>query len=102
MLQIAAVAIDNHSLKCSSSDNHPNVSQIAPRIDLLIRLGAIFLLKSSLATQLCTFVKVTFFTLHSFLDETAGRTLSLAAAHFRGNVSEKCQIEPVSAQPLQP
>lgn len=48
-----AVARNDHSLKCLNS-----VLQIAPYIDLLMRLGAILILKSLLAKQLLQFVKL--------------------------------------------
>lgn len=47
-----AVATGDHSLKSFNSVEHHYGSQIAPHIDLFSRLGAIFILKSSLAKQL--------------------------------------------------
>lgn len=48
----ASRVINDHSLKCFNSGEHHYVSQIAPHIDLFFRLGAIFILKPSLAKQL--------------------------------------------------
>lgn len=52
-MQIEAVATDDLSLKCFNSGEYHLVSQIAPYIDLFffLRLGAMFILKSSLGKK---------------------------------------------------